>query len=177
LIQIILSLGILECIRTFAKNRLILPIIVSIICIFIFFECKNTTKNNYFYFNRTGGTGNNSDRIYALTKYLVDTKIEEPIIMDWGIYHNLIFLSQGKIIPRTFNYVEGNFDKQEFIKDLKNIMLGSNLYLFHSPEFTNRSNIYPIFFEISKKLGKTIRTEKIFYQRDGRPVYVIYSLR
>jgi len=178
LVQIILGLGLIEVVRKFKKNIIMLTIITCATVIFVFLECNNTVRNNFLYFKKTGGTGNNSDSIYALSNYFQDAKIFKPIIMDWGIYHNLIFLSKAQTKPRTFVYVQGGFQKEEFISELNYILHDENArYVFHAPEYTNRQEIYPIFEKAYKAQGKNINREVVFNQRDGRPVYVIYSVR
>jgi len=176
LIQIIIALAFIDIIRKFKTNKIMFCFIAAVFFIFIFKECNNTFNNNYLYFNKTGGTGNNSNSIYAVSKYLEDQQISEPIIMDWGIYHNLIFLSQGKAAPKTFGYIQGGHHKEIFVAELKNLLKRPNTYIFHAVEFSNRQDVYAIFIEVCRELGKSIIKEKIFYQKDGKPVFVIYSV-
>jgi len=177
LIQIIMALAFVDIIRNFKANKIILCFISAVFSIFIFNECSNTFNNSYVYFNKTGGTGNNSNSIYAVSKYLEEKKIYEPILMDWGIYYNLIFLSEGRSTPKTASYIEGGGEKGVFIEELKNSLKKPNVYIFHADEFSNRQDVYAIFKEICKEYNKNIITEKIFYQRDGKPVFVVYSVK
>lgn len=177
LVQVVLGLALVDILQNFKKNKILFVIISLIILAFVFLELNNTIRNNYIYFNRTGGTGNNSDSIYKLSQYLKDHKIYKPMVMDWGIYHDLVFLSQGKIIPRTFADVGQGHKKDDFIRDFKAAFNNNNIYLFHSPEFANRPEVYPIFEDIVRTLNKNIKEEAVFYQRDNRPVFIIYSVK
>lgn len=177
LVQIITGAALADVLERFRGNKIILTVISCIFLIFILLECNTTIRNNYLYFERTGGTGNESDAVYPLARFFEDRKIYKPIVMDWGIYHNLIFLSQGKIIPYTFRYVEDGKAKDKFIEDLRDTLKDRYLYIFHSQEFANRPEVYPIFEDIAKVLKKDIKEEAVFYQRDNRPVFIIYSVK
>jgi len=180
LVQIILGLGIIDSIRSLKKNIIIPAFIIFITFIFVGLECNNNIKNNYLYYNKTGGAGRYSDSIYGVTQYLLDNKIYKPVVMSWGITHSLVFLSEGKLTPRSLNYVEsqgGSEYKSEFVRDLRLILKDNNRYIFRSPQFTNWHEATLIFNSVVSGMGKRPIAEKIFFQRDGVPVYIIYSLR
>lgn len=177
LIQMIIALAFVDIIINFKTNKIMLGLIVAVFFVFIFKECSTTLNNNYLYFNKTGGTGNNSNSIYSVSKYLEDKQIYKPAAMDWGIYHNLIFLSQGKVTPEVFDYVEAGIDKEIFVAELKNLLEKPNTYIFHADEFSNRQDVYSIFREACRESGKSIIKEKIFYQKDGRAIFILYSTR
>jgi uncharacterized membrane protein len=176
-IQIIEALAIVESIEVFKRNKAMLTIVSCVLLIFIFKEINVTFRNNYLYFLKTGGSGNNSDAIYDLTKWLKENGYYRPVVMDWGIYHNLIFISKAKIVPMTFNYIEEATYMNAFIKKCGEILKYSdNIYIFHSKKFSNRPEVYNIFEELANKLNKNIKEIKKFYQRDGKEVFVVYSI-
>lgn len=179
LIQIIEGMAFIDMLTFFKKSNVIF-ISVSVSCILISFlllESNVTLNNNYLYFKRTGGTGNNSDAIFSLVNYLKSNKIYKPIVMDWGISHNLVFLSEGRINPVAPDYVEGGHSKEAFIAQCIQSLKDNNTYIYHSLSFSNRPEIHSIFNELVTNRGKVLYQEKVFYQRDGYPVYVVYSVR
>jgi len=177
IVKIITAVAFIDIFVRFKAKKAILYAAYAVFSIFIFKECAVTLDNGYLYFNRTGGTGNNSDAIYTVSRYLKDKDIARPVIMDWGIYHNLIFLSGGDIRPRTFNYIQGGFDRKGFADELAVSLEKPGMYIFHSREFSNRRDVYDIFTRMCSRRGKNIDKENIFYQRDGKPVFIVYSVK
>ncbi|MDD5129954.1 MAG: glycosyltransferase family 39 protein [Candidatus Omnitrophica bacterium] len=180
LLPVILALAWMDIIEVFKKNRVIVVIINIVVAVFVVAECNATVRNNYLYFNKTGGAGNYTDTVYELVDYLKQNELFSPCVMDWGIYHNLVFLSAGKIIPRQFGYIEGGESdkKNSFIEECKlTLNKNANLYIFHSPVFTNRPQIYRIFEKIVLDSGRSLIEEKKFYQRNGMAVYILYSIK
>jgi rubrerythrin len=177
-IQIIEAIGIVELIELFKKSKTMLAIMSCILLIFIFEEINATFRNNYLYFLKTGGSGNNSDAIYSLTKWLKENKYYAPVTLDWGMYHNIIFISKGEIVPTTFDYIIKQDKKRyKFIKECKKMLKykDNTIYISHSQEFSNFPEVYGIFIYLVKKLNKNVKEIKKFYQRDGKEVFVVYS--
>lgn len=180
IIPIILSIAWVDMVENFKKNKLAVITVNAVFVIFILIECNVTIRNNYLYFRKTGGTGNYSDAIYELASYLKTNKIFSPFAMDWGFNHNLIFLSGGDVVSPKLAYVESgdNGQKDNFIEDCKlSLNNSANKYLFHAPAFANRPEVFLIFEKIVKASGKVLCEEKKFYQRDGRLVYILYSVK
>jgi len=175
-IQIIEAIGIVELIELFKKSKTMLAIMSCILLIFIFEEINATFRNNYLYFLKTGGSGNNSDAIYSLTKWLKENKYYAPVTLDWGMYHNIIFISKGEIVPITQDYNGDRNNIQKFFAECKNNLIKDNtIYISHSQEFSNFPEVYGIFIYLVKKLNKNVKEIKKFYQRDGKEVFVVYS--
>lgn len=151
------------------------------VCVFlvpVFSEIKTTYRNNYAYISGTGGTGNYSDAIYALNRWLLEEGALDPVVLDWGIYHDLVFISGGRIAPVTFNFVESGDSKDVMMRRLSDIIGQGqdSVYIFHSPKFTNRY-IYDDFKELARRARKSPAVLKEFFQRDGEKIFVIYATR
>jgi|GEM_PF-4564674 len=151
-------------------------LLISAININIFFSWQR-------YFRHTGGIGNNSDAIYALADWLKAKRVKEPVVCDWGMYYNIVFLGSGAIEPKpVYNFVKAfpygsGYDDVSFIKNCRRYFIDpSRLYIFHTAKFTNMSR-FDTFTRIAKEMNKGVTEEKLFYQRDGKPVFVVYSVR
>jgi hypothetical protein len=137
-----------------------------------------TTIRYHQALSRTGGTGLFSDAIYALASDLEKPGAPQPIAMDWGFRRNLQLLTQNRVDPpEWFTYAtpvgsefEGNV--RELIRRYPDAV-----YLFHVPESTQ----YPGHLEILEDVAYSHHLSpilwKTYYQRDGAPVYRIYTLK
>lgn len=124
---------------------------------------------------RTGGATTFSDSIYKLSDYLEGSG-QKVVAMDWGFRRPLQFLTHERVDPIEAYGMEEEPSPQ-FYKSLEEFLADPNtLYIFHD----RRSTAYhrhDAFMSEARKAGKTVTLERIFYQRDGVPVYEIYSAR
>lgn len=180
LIQIILGVFFYDLFMRAKTGRTIQVITIILFASFVILECHVTLRNNYLYFYKTGGKGSYSDAIISLVNYLQHREIYKPSLMDWGFQHNLVFLSQGRIAPRAFLYIENtnNSEQSCFASILEESLKSGKkkVFIFHSAYFTIKSGIYSLFKDSVEKAGKSIKIEEVFYQRDGLPVYFLYSV-
>ena len=178
-LMITIALALVDVIK---RNKYLGFFAVSVFCITMFFNVK-TFLNWQYYFEYTGGIGNNSDAIYALVDWLKAQQIKEPLVCDWGMEHNLISLGSGKIEPRVvyglvkaFPYGKGEED-MFFIANCRKYFINSSFrYIYHTPAFTNL-NRFDVFTKIAHEMGKEVSEEKIFHQRDGKPIFIVYSVK
>ncbi|MDD4909418.1 MAG: glycosyltransferase family 39 protein [Candidatus Omnitrophica bacterium] len=176
-IQVIIAVAFIEMLLIM-KNKVKIAACFAV-CVFlvpVFSEIKTAYRNNYAYIAGTGGTGNYSDAIYDLNRWLLEEGALDPVVLDWGIYHDLIFLSGGRISPVTFNFVESGDSKDVMMERLSNIIGGKQdkVYIFHSPKFTNRY-VYDDFNGLVRHRGKRAIMLKEFSQRDGEKVFIVYA--
>jgi len=179
LVMIIIALALMDLAKRNKYLRffsICMVLLITALNIKIFFNWQR-------YFEHTGGIGNNSDAIYALADWLKERRIKEPVVCDWGMDHNLVFLGAGVIEPKTiydfvkvFPYGSGD-DDVHFIENCRKYFIDSSCrYIFHTPAFTNM-NRFNTFTRIAREMNKDVSEEKIFYQRDGKPVLVVYSVK
>jgi hypothetical protein len=124
-----------------------------------------------------GGASTFSDAIYSLDRYLQTDKAGYKVVaMDWGFRRPLQLISNERVMA-----IEGyGLSKEpppefytslrEFIKDERTV------YLFH----IDKGTAYPrldAFLQVVADAGKEAVPDKTFKQRDGIPVYELYTVR
>lgn len=163
------------------------PIRYFITLLFVFIIIVNLSglaKYNNF-LKRTGGTGYFSSAIYNLADWLIAHNYLRPVVADWGIYHNLLFLSKGKISPVPFEYTQNLTNNEpersklemEFTEQLKQKFKDNdNIYIFYNPRYSLRNSL-KIFRKLAMQEKKKIIFKKIFYQKDGQPNLLVYTIK
>lgn len=125
--------------------------------------------------NAGGGSSTFSDAIYKLAEYL-KAEDKQVVAMDWGFRRPLQFLTHEEIDPIEAYGLEPE-PSERFYESLRELLMEPDtLYLFH----TQHNTAYPrldAFMAQAQALGKVVNLEKTFYQREGSPVYEIYSAR
>lgn len=127
---------------------------------------------------RTGGLGDHSDAIYTLSDWLARQPAgQQPIALDWGIRQSVIVLTQGRVEPTEifmydreppplfFDWLYGALTKQP-----------DQIYLLHADRFA----VFPrrtAFEDLAGRLGRQVKVEADFRQREGTPVYLAYSAK
>ena len=125
---------------------------------------------------RTGGLRGHSDAVNHLAMYLDASRVPEPVAMDWGIKYNVQLLTQGRVRPlEVFQYTAE--PDEAFYRWLSGALTTSQrVYLFHGEHYT----IFPrldAFTRLAQSLEKEVHLEKTFRERDGTPLYLVYSAR
>ena len=128
--------------------------------------------------SRTGGTGLFSDAIYALASDLQKPGAPQAIAMDWGFRRNLQLLTQNRVDPPEWYMVDTpvGSEFEGHVRDLIN-RYPNAVYLFHVPEFTQYPGHLEIFEDVAYSRHLSPVLWKTYYQRDGAPVYRIYTLK
>jgi hypothetical protein len=125
----------------------------------------------------TGGTGNFSDGVYALERYLTRNDGERRlVVVDWGIFQNLVALSDGDL--RALEVWDPLNAKQPVRgKVLAQLDDPSARYVLHAPGATNFPRARSRFFAILRKEGRRPQLEQRVPTRLGRPLFEIYRVR
>jgi len=134
-----------------------------------------TTARHHQDLARTGGTGHFSDAISDLAADMMASPPGRLIALDWGFKRNLQFLSEGRLNPEEwFVYGPPGRQTETYLEQLAG--QPGLLYLFHSPEYTAFRDHWELFERVAYRKGLSPVVWKSYTQRDGRPVYHVYSL-
>jgi hypothetical protein len=156
--------------RTMLRTLPVLLIVGSIIL------CDITV--DYLYhadLSAGGGSSTFSDAIYRLADYL-KTEKKSVVAMDWGFRRPLQFLTLEEIDPIEAYGLEAE-PGDRFYESLRKLLENPDtLYLFHTQHNTAYPRRDAFMAEILAE-GKTAKLERTFYQRDGSPVYEVYSVQ
>jgi hypothetical protein len=124
----------------------------------------------------TGGVGNVSDGIYRLDDYLLAHDAGRHIVvLDWGIYYNLVGLSDGRLhcTQLWFELYRPGHLTRSLVAELTQ---PEYRYVLHAPSATNF--VYPRkhFFAAARRAGLRPRLEREIATRGGLPLFAVYRL-
>lgn len=126
--------------------------------------------------DRTGGLGSYSDGIYALDRYLLQHDARRRlVVVDWGIYQNLIALSNGTL-KGTELWKELNSSDRLRGSVLAELDDSSARYVLHAPQATIFPRARGRFFAIVRRRGRHALLERRISTRLGQPLFEIYRL-
>lgn len=176
IISIIISTGLVAASRFFVKKVTKFFIHLSVMVFLIFFTMGNMKGIIHWYTlsKSTGGIGKWSDAIYSLASWIKTNKHSSVFTFNQGHPQGIFFLLGGSENIDTL-YSE---NQEQYIdnvvwfcnsKDSKLYRLCGKVSLVEKERFEK-------FRKMLTDLGKTLIEEKVFYQRDGTPVYCIYSV-
>jgi 4-amino-4-deoxy-L-arabinose transferase-like glycosyltransferase len=137
-----------------------------------------TTWRYHVTLSRTGGEGLFSDAIYTLATDLDQPGAPQPIALDWGFRRNLELLTQNRVDPPewyTYSSPPGP-EFEGYVHDLITRLPGA-VYLFHTPRWTVFPGHQETFEEVAYRQRLVPVLWKTYYQRDGEPVYLAYTLK
>jgi 4-amino-4-deoxy-L-arabinose transferase-like glycosyltransferase len=124
----------------------------------------------------TGGTGNFSDGVYTLERYLVRHDREHGlVVVDWGIFQNLVALSHGDL-RATEVWDPLNASKPVRGKVLRQLDDPSARYVLHAPGATNFPRARARFFAILRREGRHAHLERVVATRLKQPLFEVYRL-
>ena len=122
-------------------------------------------------FQTKGGVATWSDAIYELSSFARDNPDRKFVFMEWGLATQLHLLSRGRIWyeeqlqcePKNTGYC-----LDTLVSDPKALLV------FYAPPFGDTLGLdaYKQALERNRSEGRLVGT---FYQRDGRPVYLVYE--
>jgi hypothetical protein len=120
----------------------------------------------------TGGQSRWTDGIYKLAAYL-ERRGDPVVAVDWGIKSSVQLLTGGQVNPLDITGFPG--EAPGLFEGRSAQMLGDPrvVYVFHSREDTVYER-FPAFQQVAERLGKRLRIIEAFYDRAGRPVYVLW---
>ena len=123
-----------------------------------------------------GGKGWWSDAIYSLSSYTQQNASPKYMLMDWGFNMQLLLLSHGDIKKEEIAWQLLDESKEnQMVDDLYQKVLheGDLIFVFHTPQYTMLSQPKRVFDLMLKKYHLKAETIKVFFQRDGTPVYIL----
>ncbi len=141
-----------------------------------FFPSLWTDVQYHVALGETGGWMAHSDGVYRLAQALEQRGDRQPLAMDWGIKSSVQLLTQGRVNPQEVFEYQPEPDQTFFDLTYKAMQDTRRIYVFRAGELT----VYPrmdAFESLVKRLGKTSHLEETISQRDGRPLYLIYTAR
>lgn len=126
--------------------------------------------------SKTGGSGNFSDAIYGLHRYLSAQGGRSPFVaLDWGIYQNLIGLSQGRLRGDEL-WLELSKRSPDLARYRRELTSPDTRYVLHVPDATNFPRARKRFFEVVRGSGRRARLAKVIDSRDGRRLFEVYRV-
>ena len=126
----------------------------------------------------TGGTATFSDAIYSLAAYLDNRQPASHVVaLDWGFKRPVEFLTLDRVNPDdAFGYEQpAGAATQQAIAQL--VKEPNTVFLFHTPQAGIAYPRFDIFAAAARDAGKQPVLERTFYERDGIPMYQVYSVR
>jgi 4-amino-4-deoxy-L-arabinose transferase-like glycosyltransferase len=126
--------------------------------------------------HRTGGTANFSSAIYDLNDYLLAHDRNRRIVaVDWGIHHNLVGLSQGRLssLDLWLPLNEPGTPRGTLRADLTR---PDYRYVLHSRAETNFQLPRLRFFEFVKEAGKRPQLETAIFTKGGERLFEVYKV-
>ncbi|HYZ76628.1 MAG TPA: glycosyltransferase family 39 protein [Gaiellaceae bacterium] len=124
----------------------------------------------------TGGTGNFSDGIYNLERYLVrHDRDRRLVIVDWGIFQNIVALSDGDL-RATEVWDPLNSNGRVRGKVLEQLDDPAARYVLHAPGATNFPRARSRFFAALRKDGRRARLVHTVTTRLRAPLFEIYRV-
>jgi hypothetical protein len=124
----------------------------------------------------TGGSGRFSDAVYKLAGWLDDTKVGQPIALDWGIEKQVRVLTGDRVRPvEIFGYAPEPDDT--FREQVKTLIQDPNrqyIVLWDRFAVYNRR---AAFTEIANAAGKQVVETFIAHEKSGLPVYVVLQAK
>jgi 4-amino-4-deoxy-L-arabinose transferase-like glycosyltransferase len=122
-------------------------------------------------FRLKGGAGSWSDAIYDLASFAGENPDKNYIFMEWGLSNQLILLSHGRISYEEFICD----DPKNLARCLEPMLTRINSFLvFRVPPLGNDELLRAYKMGLGRQ-HREAHLAKVFYQRDGQPVYLVYA--
>jgi hypothetical protein len=124
--------------------------------------------------DRTGGQGTFSDGIYRLERDLSKHPSQRTLVLDWGIYQNVMGLSQGRLHAEEL--WQPLNDERPRGSALAKLAQPGVRYVLHAPAATQFQRPRDRFFATAGAAGLRPRLEEAITDRRGHPLYEVYRL-
>jgi 4-amino-4-deoxy-L-arabinose transferase-like glycosyltransferase len=176
-IPLLAAVGMIEFIQIFKRRMLRIAAIgvVSVLIILLVMHRITMFRNNESALKATGGLGSWSSAIYDVYDWLKANGQPRVLALSGDLAPALFFLSQGKIsvtlLPCQGSETECMKVKVKELFDKNNNFVGIN-NLQWQPDVNKEYNFKLILSEI----GWTIVGKKMFYSKNGMPVYNVYLI-
>jgi hypothetical protein len=175
LVQMILSIAIISSIRYFKKFK---AVVIAVVVFSIFLISKELTGlRGYFYYLKNGKFPPEcSTVIYDLTDYLVKEKMTNVIAgsHSWALRMDIELCSGGLIKPVEID------DQQKWpYHDIRNLISQNqnSYYVFYPQKAVPNLNNLENFLAVARQLNLEFVEKKVFYEKDGTPVYLVMALK
>jgi hypothetical protein len=126
----------------------------------------------------TGGSATFSDAIYSLASYLDGVKPSPHVVaLDWGFKRPVQLLTLDRVNPDdAYGYEQtASAATKQAIAEL--VKEPNTLFLFHTKEAGIAYPRFDDFTAAAQAAGKQPVLQKTFYERDGIPMYQVYSVQ
>jgi len=168
LVQIIIATAVLAAYEYVKKIKLGVFLISIYICLLVITGISGLEL--YFYhLRKNGGREYYSPIVYDLTTYLLKANVSRVVVGGWGLYDIVHISSGGRICPVDLPAA----DPETILNLSKN---NDVLYVFYRKGLTVGINNLTTFLKTAETLHLDIIKEKVFYERDGTPLYIVYKI-
>jgi len=173
IVQLIISIAIISLIQYFKKFKVIVIVVIASSVLLLSKELIGL-KGYFYYLKNNGGIRLYSSAVYDLTDYLLKEKATNVIVGDWGLNNIIELNSGGRIEPiERFQPEQWNLaNAQELFIKNKN-----SLYVFYAKEASSHPPNLENFLTVAKQLNLNFIEKKVFYEKDGTPVYFVMALK
>ncbi|MCX6021003.1 MAG: hypothetical protein NTZ05_04590, partial [Chloroflexi bacterium] len=137
-----------------------------------------TTLRYHSALEETGGRRAQSDAIYRLTDALEHLNSAGPVLaMDWGISAPVQLLTSGRVTPQEVFFFSPE-PPPLFTDWMYGAMTGPGPrhFIFHPPDSSVYQRFEP-FSALAAKWEKRVELVDTIRERDGTPIYLIYTVR
>jgi len=178
-IQILTATGLIELSQNI-KNKIGLYVCrwaaFLVIAALIGFNCR-ILRQCYIKIRGVGGPSVWSEAIYDLAEQLKEDSPSKIVALTWGFSRNLYFLFKGeRYVQDLFSSPDSEFREEKFAGQIKSFLEDKECRYIVNIQW-NDLRAFELFKSMADSQGKRLIEEKVFYQRDYKPVYVIYSVR
>ena len=152
--------------KAISETNLIIYLIITLLIInffviFDYYSCLETT----------GGNRDFSTEINNLVEYLDNSNAERCVFLNWGLFHNILFLSSEEKISNMLNFRLDMLEKTFTEKQLLETFDNETVFII------SENQHYFLFYNITKNVGKTIEIEKEFLYTNNQSLYTVYKIK
>lgn len=163
-------------IRSSGPGRSLVAVLVTTVALAQPLVGLAQTRNIYRALAASGGRGDFSDGVYSLADYIEKADPHRRVILlDWGMFYNLIALTDGRIHAEQL-WLQLDNNAAPSLALTKDLTDKSALYVLHSPELTDFPKPRRRFFAITKRAGLRPEPVTTIRTRDHQPLFIIYRL-
>jgi hypothetical protein len=172
--HLVLAAGLAEAARLYRARRSV--VVVALIVLGLAGTGVWSLQRTMSRLQATGGSGNFSSAIYQLNDYLLARDRDRKVVaIDWGIHHNLVGLSNGRISSLDL-WLPLNEPAAPRGKLRAQLIEPGYDYILHSRAETNFELPRDRFFEIVKRARRRPQLETTIFTRDGKRLFEVYRV-
>ena len=169
---IVIAYAICELGNWIGKSQVLASGLLMSVCLLPLLLAQLVIDARYLHsFRAMGGVGFWSDAIYELASFARENRDKKFIVMEWGFGNQLSLLSHDQIRYEEFVCDAGK-DPERCLAPLTT--QAEILLIFHAPPFGNQLFLDAYRNVVDRNHLQAV-VKKAFFQRDGRPVYLVYE--